>query len=319
MTRTATVKVNGATVTSGDPIGQPVVSSRTPNTIPGSSNRPGRDNIKLFGHHHHRAQSSNAQLSSVALNLYSQSNSSTRATNTYTTSVSNATTVVTATPTTNDPTATVKVNGVTVTSGTPSASQSLAVGANTIPVVVTAQDGTIISYSVIITRAQSSDAQLSSVALNPYSQLTFTRATNTYTASVSNATTSVTVIPTTNDPTATVKVNGVAVTPGDRIRRPVVSGSANTITVVVTAQDGTIISYSVIITRAQSSNAQLSSAVPNPYSQLTFTRATNTYTTSVSNATTSVTVTPTTNDPTATVKVNGVTVTSRDSHRPASR
>ncbi len=304
---TATVKVNGATVTSGTPSASQSLAVG-PNTIPVVVTAQD-GTILSYSVIITRAQSSNAQLSSVALNPYSQL-TFTRATNTYTTSVSNATTSVTVTPTTNDPTATVKVNGVTVTSGTPSAGQSLAVGANTIPVVVTAQDGTIISYSVIITRAQSSNAQLSSVALNPYSQLTFTRATNTYTTSVSNATISVTVTPTTNDPTATVKVNGVTVTSGTPSASQSLAVGQNTIPVVVTAQDGTIISYSVTITRAQSSNAQLSSVALNPYSQLTFTRATNTYTTSVSNATTSVTVTPTTNDPTATVKVNGVTVTS---------
>ena len=48
---------------------------------------------------------------------------------------------VTVTPTVADPTATVKVNGVTVASGTPSGPITLSAGANLITILVTAQDG----------------------------------------------------------------------------------------------------------------------------------------------------------------------------------
>jgi hypothetical protein len=62
-------------------------------------------------------------------------------TTSYTASVFSAGTTVTVTPTVADATATVKVNGVTVASGSPSGPITLAVGPNAITVLVTAQDG----------------------------------------------------------------------------------------------------------------------------------------------------------------------------------
>jgi uncharacterized repeat protein (TIGR01451 family) len=59
----------------------------------------------------------------------------------YTASVTSASNTVTVTPTVADPTATVKVNGVTVASGSPSGPITLSVGPNVITVLVTAQDG----------------------------------------------------------------------------------------------------------------------------------------------------------------------------------
>ncbi len=59
----------------------------------------------------------------------------------YTASVFSAGNTVTVTPTVADATATVKVNGVTVASGSPSGPITLAVGPNVITVLVTAQDG----------------------------------------------------------------------------------------------------------------------------------------------------------------------------------
>jgi Cadherin-like beta sandwich domain len=60
---------------------------------------------------------------------------------------------MTVTPTTADANASVKVNGGTVISGTPSAPITLLAGANTINVLVAAQDGlTTKAYSVVVTR-----------------------------------------------------------------------------------------------------------------------------------------------------------------------
>jgi uncharacterized repeat protein (TIGR01451 family) len=62
-------------------------------------------------------------------------------TTSYSASVTGASNTVTVTPTVADATATVKVNGVTVASGSPSGPITLAVGPNAITVLVTAQDG----------------------------------------------------------------------------------------------------------------------------------------------------------------------------------
>ena len=71
----------------------------------------------------------------------------------YTTTVPNSESTVKITATAQSPTATIKINGVTVASGTPSAAIPLNVGDNVINTVVTAEDGvTTKTYSITFTR-----------------------------------------------------------------------------------------------------------------------------------------------------------------------
>jgi hypothetical protein len=73
----------------------------------------------------------------------------------YTSSVANNISSITVTPTVNENHATIKVNGISVASGSSSKAISLRVGANTINIVVTAQDGIITdTYTVTVTRAR---------------------------------------------------------------------------------------------------------------------------------------------------------------------
>ncbi len=82
----------------------------------------------------------------------------------------------------------------------------------------------------------------------------FASGTASYTASVANAVSSITVTPTVSDSTATVKVNGTAVASGTPSGSIPLSVGSNTITVVGTAQDGTTTStYTVTVTRAAAS------------------------------------------------------------------
>ena len=66
--------------------------------------------------------------------------------------VANSVTSITLTPTVSIAGATVTVNGSAVTSGSASSAISLSQGTNSIPIVVTAQDGTTLTYSVTVTR-----------------------------------------------------------------------------------------------------------------------------------------------------------------------
>jgi hypothetical protein len=79
---------------------------------------------------------------------------------------------------------------------------------------------------------------------------TFASGTTAYTASVSNATTSITVTPTRSEANATITVNGTAVTSGNASGAINLTVGANTITTVVTAQDGTTKTYTVTVIRA---------------------------------------------------------------------
>ena len=201
--------------------------------------------------------SNNANLSNLVPSIGTLSPVFSSSATSYTASVSNATASITVAPTVAGIAATVKVNGVTVASGSASGAISLIVGSNTITTIVTAQDGiTAKTYSIVVTRlALSTNANLSSLGLSAGTLApAFASSTTNYTASVSNAVTSMTVTPTVADSTATVKVNGVTVASGSA--SGVISlnvGSNNTITTVVTAQDSvTTKTYVVVVTRLSS-------------------------------------------------------------------
>jgi hypothetical protein len=98
--------------------------------------------------------SSNADLSGLSLSAGILTPAFAAATTSYTASVANAVASITVTPTSADGNATITVNGNAVTSGNPSGSIALSVGANVITTVVTAQDATTTkTYTVTVTRA----------------------------------------------------------------------------------------------------------------------------------------------------------------------
>lgn len=107
-----------------------------------------------------------------------------------------------------------KVNNVTVASGSVSGSIPLVVGNNTINIVVTAQDLIATkTYTLTVNRAPSSSADLAGLttsagAVSP----AFSAATTDYTLGTGHAT--MTVTPTVEEPNATVRVNTAVVTSG---------------------------------------------------------------------------------------------------------
>jgi len=188
--------------------------------------------------------SSDATLSSLTLSSGTLSPVFAAESETYSATVDNASTSITVTPTVNEVNATVqmRINGAayaSVTSGNESPSFSLNVGTNTIEVKVTAQDGTTTkTYTVTVTRAGSANADLASLsitegALSPV----FAAGTTTYTATVTA--TSLKVMATVAQSDATITVNGSPVTSGNASGSITLSAGLNTITVIITAQDGT--------------------------------------------------------------------------------
>jgi hypothetical protein len=318
---TATIKVNGVTVASGS-------ASGALNLIVGPNSITivvtAQDGVTSTTYNlavTRAPASSNAYLSSLSMSAGALVPSFASGTTNYTISVPYTTSSTTVTPTVADGTAGVKVNGVSVASGSPSGPISLAVGSNTVNVVVLAQDGaTTVTYAVLITRADlSHNANLSNLVLsagtlNP----AFSSGITNYTSTVPYTTTSITVTPTAAAGTSTVKVNGVAVPSGSASGPISLSVGANTINTVVTAQDGTtIVNYSVVVARvanAQLANLVLSTSALNP----AFAGATTNYTASVSYPTSSITVTPTVVDSTSTVTVNGTPVASGIASSPIS-
>ena len=265
--------------------------------------------------------SNNANLSALSFSAGTISPAFAAGTTSYSFSVANGTTSTTVTATKADANATlqVQVNGggfSALTSGSPSGSLALNVGANTVDVKVTAQDGTTIkTYSTTITRAASSNADLSAMSFSAGSiSPAFAAGTTAYSFSVANGTTSTTVTATRADATATlqVQVNGggfTALTSGTPSSALSLNVGANTVDVKVTAQNGTTTkTYTTTITRAASSNADLSALSFSAGSiSPAFAAGTTAYSFSVANGTTSTTVTATRADANATlqVQVNG--------------
>jgi len=310
---TATIKINGATVKSGNAsVAIPLNAGSNMITVlvtaqDGTTKQSYTVNVTRA------AASSNAALGSLAISTGTLGPVFSATTTGYTASVSNATTSITITPTTSDPNATVKVNGAAVTSGSASSAIPLTVGTNPITVLVTAQDKTTTqTYTINVTRAASSNATLGSLTISNGSLGTvFSPATSGYTASVGNAVSSITITPATGDPNATVKVNGTAVTSGGTSSGIPLNVGSNTIAVLVTAQDGTTKLYTISVTRATSSNTDLASlAINNGTLAPVFTAATTGYNVSVGNTVSSIAITPATSDANATVKINGTAVTS---------
>ena len=98
----------------------------------------------------------------------------------------------------------------------------------------------------------STDATLSALTLSPTDISSFQSGTLTYSVDVANSVGSVTVTPTANQASATITVNGATVASGSGQAVRVDVGS-NTITIVVTAEDGNATeSYTVTVTRAVS-------------------------------------------------------------------
>ena len=99
------------------------------------------------------APATNADLSDLTLSAGPLDQAFQASQTSYTATVGFLITVTTVTPTTGDANATVTVNGVVVISGTPGDSIPLDEGANTITVIVTAEDGvTTNTYTVDVTR-----------------------------------------------------------------------------------------------------------------------------------------------------------------------
>ena len=200
----------------------------------------------------------------------------------------------------------VKLNGVVDQDGV----VPLAVGdGNVIALVVTAQDGvTTQTYMVTVTRAGSGDASLSALSLSGVTLSPgFVSGTTAYTASVANTVTETTVTATAAAGAVyEVKLNGVVDQDGVT---PLVVGSGNVITVVVTAQDGVATqTYTVTVTRAGSADASLSSLSLNGVTLApVFASGTTAYTASVGHAVMETTVTASAAAGAAyKVKLNGV-------------
>jgi lysophospholipase L1-like esterase len=315
----ATITVNGNPVTSGS-------ASSTINLNPGTNTitvvvtAQDGNTTKTYTVVVTRAQppaSNDATLSALTASSGTLSPTFSSGTLDYTDSVANTINLLTVTPTVNESHATVTVNGTAVLSGSASGLISLNVGTNVITIIVTAQDGTHTkTYTITVTRApanSSNDANLSSLTIsNGTLSPSFSSGTISYTDSVNYTISSVTVTPTSNESHATITVNGNPVISGAASSSISLNEGPNTITVVVTAQNGTTTkTYTTIVTRAFagpiSSDATLSGlSVSGQALNPSFISGTTSYTGSVLYFVNAILVTPTSHESHATITVNGI-------------
>ena len=267
--------------------------------------------------------SSDATLSALAVSPGTLSPGFSPEVTSYTASVRNTVSRITVTPTTNHASAVVAYLDASdapltdaETSSTDTFEVDLSEGANIIKVKVTAEDGTATkTYTVTVTRgaAASADATLSALALSEGTlSPMFSSAHTSYTASVVNAVSRITVTPTTSHASATVAyldASDTALTDANTSSADTfevdLSAGANIIKVKVTAEDSaTTKTYTVTVTRgaAASTDATLSAlALSEGTLSPMFSSAHTSYTASVVNAVSRITVTPTTSHASATV------------------
>ncbi len=234
----------------------------------------------------------------------------------YTASVANGIGSVTITPTLSDPAATMTVNGQPAISGQ-ARSINLQGGGQitTIPITITAQNGSTKTYEVSVSRGPSNNNNLQGLTITPGTLDPSFRANRTgYTVDVGSAVGNVTITPRLQDTTATMTVNGQDTNSGQARAIPLNgAGSPTGINIVVTAQNGSQKPYTITVERAAlGGNNNLSgltvspgSLNPNPFNANTLS-----YTVDVGSTVTSVSVTPTRQDPNATITMNGTPATS---------
>ncbi len=148
---TATIAVNGATVPSGSastalPLGIGTTTLKVVVTAQNGTTRSYTVNVT-------RAASADATLAGLVPSVGSLDPAFDKETLSYSINVENTVESMTFAPTVSEPSARVTVAGGSVASGNSSASIGLAIGSNTVSIVVTAPSGANRSYTVVVNRA----------------------------------------------------------------------------------------------------------------------------------------------------------------------
>jgi hypothetical protein len=196
--------------------------------------------------------SSNADLSNLVIGGGSLAPTFSAGVTDYTTNVGNAVESIQITPTVADGNATVTVNNVDVTSGSSSQPIDLNFGVNVITVKVTAQDGTVKTYTITVIRALSNNANLSNLTVsNGTLTPSFQESVKQYSVDVPSNVDQISFTPNVAVGSATVTVGGNPVVSGNSSTPIRLSPGVNSVPIIVTAQDGTTATYMVSVTRNQ--------------------------------------------------------------------
>jgi hypothetical protein len=253
--------------------------------------------------------SSNADMTGLSLSTGALSPAFSNGETAYSASVPYLTTSTTVTGVVADATAILRVNGHDTASGTASAPIALAVGANTITVSATAEDGvTATTRTITLTRA-APDLELRSLTasggtLSP----AFDAETTAYSLALPYDVSSVDITAAAVNPAWTLKIQGIE-TDSSAVAVPV---GASTISVSVTALHGETREYTIAVTReAPSANADLGAlTLSDGTLSPAFTAGTTSYTATVGYLTEQITVNAVAAEATTSLTVNGTPVAS---------
>ena len=307
----ARMKVNNQSVPSGQAVGLNLAPGSNPVAILVEETAPSGE-TRIYNLVVNRAAPGSNKLASLVLNTGNLNPSFNGDQTSYTAAVPNSTVQVILTATAEDPAAKITINNQAVPNGQPSPAIPLNVGANNIVVVVTAQNGSTRSYTVVVTRQANinlASLAVSAGALSP----PFNKDVTEYQVNTPNATTTTTITATIEQAGSTLAINGQPVASGQVFGPvPLVVGP-NSFAVSVMAPDRiTVKTYTVVINRAPSSNAFLNGLQVTPGFMLPgFSPGTTSYTVNGAGLfTPAVTVTATVQEPNATIAINGAGVAS---------
>ncbi len=318
----ATIRINNTAAVSGQVFG-PIPLSPGQNTVNIVVDVPGTVKAYLVT----VFRGTNANLAALSISPGSLGETFDPNVPTYTATVGNGTSQVAVTATLADAAGSLQINGQTTSSGQSSAPINLVVGPNTVNVLVTPLSGSAKQYSITVTRSASPLADLSGLAVVNASNSQIVTYTPNFTAGTLNyaaqtvpfSVSAVQVTASVADPTSVLAIqppgqafqpatSGVAFGP---ISLPNVLPAQNVIAVRVTAQNGTVKTYSLSIPRsAASSNSNLqaltlSSGILSP----AFSAGNLTYHASIISAVANVTIVGTAQDGVARVQINNATPT----------
>lgn len=307
----ARMRINNQSVSSGQAVGINLSLGSNPVAVLVEETAPSGQ-TRIYNLVINRAAPGSNRLASLVLSTGSLNPSFNGDQTSYSASVPFTTTQVIVTATAEDPAAQITINNQSVPSGQPSPAIPLNVGANNIVVVVTAQNGSTRSYTVVVTRQANvnlASLAVSAGALSP----PFNKDVTEYQVNVPNETASTTITATIEQAGSTLAINGQPVASGQVFGPVPLNVGPNSFAVSVMAPDRiTVKTYTVVITRAPSSNALLSTLTVTPGAMIPpFSPGTTTYT--VINAglfTTTANVTATVQEPNATITINGMSVAS---------
>jgi hypothetical protein len=207
-----------------------------------------------------RAKNGNADLQALALSIGGLSPVFAPEKTAYTLAAENESAAITVTPTVAAATSTLAVNGKAVASGTASSAIALGLGANPIEITVTAQNGAVRIYTIIVTRAENGNADLSGLAISPgILDSAFSASRTLYHASLANSVASLTVTPSALNAASGIAIGGKSIVSGTASQAIPLAVGENPISVEVTAGNGAKKTYLILANREGSANADLAS------------------------------------------------------------